>query len=138
MRGSRWLNWHLYAPGDIDDPTRNDDSYLPLPSDPVAWLRQLPGLTVIAERDIEVGGQPARLLDVEGRGGFLFEMPVGESGATRAFMDMGGGRPRRLVIWQVGPTWMVAQATAKDLSALETADAADDLFMQFIADLRFP
>ena len=138
--GSRWRTWYLYAPGDIDDPSRNDDSFLPLPSDPVAWLRQLPGLTVLAERDIEVGGQPARLLDVvwpEVGGGFSFEVPVGDSGATRAFVDPGGTH-NRYVIWQLDHTWMVAQARATELSALEKADAPDDLFMQFIADLRLP
>jgi hypothetical protein len=138
--GSRWTSWYLYAPGDIDDPSSDDDSFLPLPSDPVAWLRQLPGLTVLAERDTEVGGQPARLLDVvlPGQGGaFSFEMPAGDSGATRAFMDPGGTH-NRYVIWQLGHTWMVAQTKAIDLSALETADAPGDLFMQFIADLRLP
>jgi hypothetical protein len=138
--GSRWTSWYLYAPGDVDDPSRNDDSFLPLPPDPVAWLRQRPGLTVLAERDIEVGGQPARLLDVvlpEVGGAFSFEVPVGDSGSTRAFMDPGGTH-NRYVIWQLGRTWMVAQAKAIDLSLLETADAPGDLFMQFIADLRFP
>jgi hypothetical protein len=134
------MSWSLYGPGDIDDPSRNDDSLLPLPSDPVAWLRQLPGLTVLAERDIEVGGQPARLLDVvrpEEGDGFSFEVPVGDSGATRAFVDPGGTHSR-LVIWQLGHTWMVAQATAVGLTALEAVDAPDDPFMQFIADLRLP
>jgi hypothetical protein len=138
--GSRWQFWYLYAPGDIDDPSRNDDSFLSLPSDPVAWLRRLPGLTVLAERDIEVGGQPARLLDVvrpEEGGGFSFEVPVGDSGATRAFVNAGGTHSR-LVIWHLGHTWMVAQANAINLIALEAADEPDDLFMQFIADLRFP
>ena len=107
----------------------------------MAWLRRLPGLTVLAERDIEVGGQPARLLDLvrpEEGGAFLFEMPVGDSGATSAYVNAGAGTHSRLVIWQLGHTWMVAQATAIDLNALETADAPDDLFMRFIADLRFP
>jgi hypothetical protein len=73
-----------------------------------------------------------------GQGGaFSFEMPAGDSGATRAFMDPGGTH-NRYVIWQLGHTWMVAQAKAIDLSALETADAPGDLFMQFIADLRLP
>lgn len=113
---------------------------LPLPDDPVAWLRQLPGVTILAERDVEVGGQPARLLDVSlpGNGGaFSFDMPVGDSGATRAIMDP-GGRHNRYVIWQLGETWMVAQGTAVGITALETADAPGDPFMRFIADLRFP
>lgn len=138
--GSRWTGWYLYAPGDIDDPSRNDDSFLSLPSDPVAWLRQRPGLTVLAERDIEVGGQPARLLDVvrpEEGGSFSYEIPVGDSGSTRAFV-VAGGTHSRLVIWQLGHTWMVAQANAINLIALEAADEPDDLFMQFIADLRLP
>jgi hypothetical protein len=49
-----------------------------------------------------------------------------------------GGTHNRYVIWQLGRTWMVAQANTIDLSLLETADAPGDLFMQFIADLRFP
>jgi hypothetical protein len=64
-------------------------------------------------------------------------VPVGDSGATRAFVKAGGTHSR-LVIWQLGNTWIVAQATATDLSALEEADAPDDLFMRFIADPRFP
>lgn len=44
----------------------------------------------------------------------------------------------RLVIWQLRDTWMVAEATAIDLTALESADAPDDPFMRFIADLRLP
>jgi hypothetical protein len=97
-------------------------------------------LTVLAERDIEVGGRPARLLDVvrpEEGGGFRYEVPAGDSGAMRHFVETGGTHSR-MMIWQLGDTWMVAQAEANDLSALEEADAPDDLFMQFIADLRLP
>jgi hypothetical protein len=134
-----WATWWLYAPGQVDDPGRS--GFFPLPADPVAWLRQLPGLTVLAERDIEVGGQRARLLDVarpaEGAF-FMFEVPVGDSGGTQAFVNAGDGTHVRLVIWQLGHTWMVAQATAPGLNALETADAPDDLFMRFISDLRLP
>lgn len=138
--GSRWRSWYLYAPGDIDDPRYTGPYFLPLPSDPVAWLRRLPGLTVLAERDIEVGGQPALLLDVVRRqegAAFSFEVPVGDSGASRAFV-IAAGTHSRLVIWQLDQTWMVAQANAAGLQVLEAPDEPDDLFMQFVADLRFP
>ncbi|MBA3236463.1 MAG: PD40 domain-containing protein [Chloroflexi bacterium] len=138
--GSGWMVWYLYAPGGIVDPSR-DTFMLPLPDDPVAWLRQLPGLTVLAERDIEVGGQPARLLDVSlpgESGAFVFvDVPTGDSGATRSFGVPGVGQSR-YVIWRLGETWMVAQGHAVGIGALKTADAPGDPFMQFIADLRFP
>jgi hypothetical protein len=138
--GSRWRQWSLFAPSDIDDPRSSGDHYLPLPSDPVAWLHGLSGLTVLAERDVTVGGRPARLMDVvtaEG-GPFMYEVPVGDSGATRSFV-IAGGTHSRLVIWRLDQTWMVAQATAnRRIIDLERPDAPDDAFMRFVADLRFP
>ena len=54
--GSRWRIWYLYAPGDIDDPNRDDDSFTSLPADPVAWLRQLPGRPSLLNATSRSGG----------------------------------------------------------------------------------
>ena len=50
--------------------------------------------------------------EARGKRGFLFRMPFGDTGATAAFVDAVGTHSR-LVIWQLGQTWMVAQATAE-------------------------